>query len=444
MRSKTPLEAVVSAGVEADEIRAVPAAMTLLPGETMPIHAIGYKNGKSIGDVSGAGKVAWQSDNKRTVRIEGEAITALRPGEANVAARFGSLTSQPAKVKVVAAIADSLRTDPKTIRLRVGEEAQVGADVAVFRGDADVSQLCKMTSLRPGCVRCLPETRSLLGVSPGVSEVAFTLGDKLCNMTVEVAPAGGAIEGDVRVDPASVVLAPGQTEPLRVWVGSVDCSASAALASSDAKVAEVRNGWICAIGPGKAEITAKVPGAAGEAKAYVVVNDEEISELIAAPMRLAVGDSQRLAVLGRAACGVHEMFPQPDLKLSAGGDHPASIVIADAHQLRGAAEGEAAVDITWKGKLHGQADVTVTADAWSELRIEPKLATVHPGEALRLRGDRREGRPPPRPRQGRRRRVDRRQRQGRPGPRRTCRRRRPPRADFGDREVGPAGRGGES
>ena len=67
-------------------------------------------------------------------------------GEANIAARFGSLTSQPAKVKVVEAIADPLRTDPKTIRLRVGEEAQLGDDVAVFRGDADVSQLCKMTS----------------------------------------------------------------------------------------------------------------------------------------------------------------------------------------------------------------------------------------------------------------------------------------------------------
>ena len=279
VRSKTPLEAVVSAEVNADEIRADPAVVTLLPGETIPIRAIGYKNGKSIGDVSGAGKVVWQSDNERTARVEGEALAALRPGEANVVARFGLLTGRPAKVKVMEAIADPLRTDPKTLRLRVGEEAKVGADVAVLRGDADVSNLCKMTSLRPECVRCLPETRSLVGVSPGVSQVAFALGDNVCNLTVEVAAAATVAAdawSDLRIEPKSAAVYPG--EALRYEATAVKGGLRRVLGEEDGVQLSVSNGAIAqvldglAVGaarPGKTSVIAKLDGQTAEASLEV-------------------------------------------------------------------------------------------------------------------------------------------------------------------------------
>ena len=65
-------------------------------------------------------------------------------------------------------------------------------------------------------------------------------------------------------------------------------------------------------------------------------------------MRLEVGDTNRLPILGRAACGIHEMFPQADLKLSAGGQNPASIALPGGHWVKGVAVGEATVDIDWR------------------------------------------------------------------------------------------------
>ncbi len=280
VQSKTPLEAVVSAGVDADEIRVAPTAATLLPGETLPIRAIGYKNGKSIGDISRAGKVAWQSDNEQTARVDGTAIAALRPGEANIAARFGSLTSQPAKVKVVEAIAAPLRTDPKTIRLRVGEAAQIGEDVSIFRGDADVSEQCKMTSLRPDCVRCLPETQSLVGVSTGTSQVAFALGDKSCNLIVEVAPAEAAAAADawseLRIEPKSASIYPG--EALRYETTAVKGGQRRVLGKEDGVQLSVSNGTVAevldgaavgAVRPGKTSVIAMLGPQTAEANLEV-------------------------------------------------------------------------------------------------------------------------------------------------------------------------------
>ena len=48
-------------------------------------------------------------------------------------------------------MADRLKIDPKALPLRVGEGARIGAEVAVFRGDMDVSSMCYVTSLMPGC-----------------------------------------------------------------------------------------------------------------------------------------------------------------------------------------------------------------------------------------------------------------------------------------------------
>ena len=249
VRSKTPLEAVVSAGVNADEIRVAPAVVTMLPGETMPIRAIGYKNGKSIGNLAGAGKVVWQSDNERAARVDGTAIAAMGLGEASINARFGSLTSQPVKVKVVAAIADQLRTDPKTIHLHVGEEAQLGEDLSVLRGDADVSQRCTMTSSRPECVRCLPETKSLAGVSPGVSQVTFALGDKSCKMTVEVAPGSATATADawseLRIEPKLAAVHPG--EALRYRMTAMKGGLRRVLGKEDGVGLTVSNGTVAQV-----------------------------------------------------------------------------------------------------------------------------------------------------------------------------------------------------
>ena len=86
------------------------------------------------------------------------------------------MTSPPAKVSVVDSIADPLRVDPKGLQLVVGQDARIGTDLVVSRGDMDVSDMCSVTSLRPECVRYVPETRSLVGVAAGAGPGGLDLG----------------------------------------------------------------------------------------------------------------------------------------------------------------------------------------------------------------------------------------------------------------------------
>ena len=327
--TKKSLEVTVTKGIDADEICVVPAPIVLLRGETVRLGIIGKKLGKSIGDITGIGNVTWQSDNSQTARVEGHALTGVKPGEANITASLGSMTSRPAKVSVVESIAEPLHADPRSIRLVVGQGVRVGSDLTVSRGDMDVSDMCTVTSALPECVRYIPETRTLMGVSPGQSEVAMALGDKVAHVAVEVLPPTvgkpEVVEGDIRIEPANTILAPGQSDAVRVYAGLTDRTGAAKLASSDPKVVMIQGDMVCALAPGKAEITATFPGSATTGKAYVTVNDEPITELLADPVRLEVGDTSRLPILGKAACGIHELFPQADLKLSAGGQNPAPL-----------------------------------------------------------------------------------------------------------------------
>ncbi len=376
----------VTQGLEADEICVVPAPITILRGETVGLGVIGKKMGKSIGNITGISHVTWQSDNPQIARIEGPAVTGVKTGQANLTASVGSMTSRPATVSVVDAISDRLRADPNGLRLIVGQSVRIGSDMAISRGDMDVSDMCDVRSLRPECVRYVPETKSLVGLAPGPGQVDFTLGDKVVRVPVEVLPAGvvTADDGEVRIEPASTILAPGQAEALRVYVGNVDRTGSAVLASSDAKVVMIQGDLACAVGPGKAEITATFPGSPASGRAYVTVNNEEITGLNAPEfMYLSVGDSNRLVVIGAASCGLHELYPQKDLKLSVGGQAPGSISLPGGNWVKGEAVGQATVEIDWRGKLKAQTAVVVTNDPWTDLQISPAETTINPGEAVR-------------------------------------------------------------
>ena len=203
------------------------------------------------------------------------------------------------------------------------------------------------------------------------------LGDKFANVAVTVLPPpiGGdrPVEGEVRIEPANTILAPGQGDSVRVFVGLTDRTAAAKLTSSDPKVAMIQGDMVCALAPGNAEITATFPGSNATGKGLVTVKDEQITEVYAAdsPMRLEVGDTTRLPVIGKAACGIHELFPQADLKLSAGGQNPAAIALPGGTWIKGVAVGEATVEMSWRDKIKGQVTVSVVNDPWGNLQIKP-------------------------------------------------------------------------
>jgi hypothetical protein len=97
---------------------------------------------------------------------------------------------------------------------------------------------------------------------------------------------------------------------------------------------------------------------------------------------MSVGDEARITIRGRASTGTHELFEQPDLKLSVGGPNPQAIRLAGTSMLDALAQGEAAVNVQWQGRLDRSIPVRVSDDPWSDLQLAPEVGTVNPGGAL--------------------------------------------------------------
>jgi len=397
VKSAQPLIVEVVDQVDVDQIRIAPSPVNLQPGESYALEIEGFKANRSIGLITSLGNVTWQSDNPAIAGMSGSTVTGLSAGQARVTARFGQIASPPAEVNV-GMIAEGLVADKPTIRIFVGQGIRIGTDLRITRGEGrdalDVSRLCGVSPVFPEVVEYIGETHSLVGRSPGPSVVGFTLGDKLTNVMVEVvSPAGGVIDGVVQVEPSSSNLAKGQALPLRVFVvdprtgARIDRTDSSVLVSSDPAAVAVRGNLACALQPGGAEITATVQGAQQTGKAHVAVNSEPITDLVVEPpyARMSPGDVQRLRILGRAASGTYELFPQPDLTVTAAGQNPAAIRISGTNEIDAVAPGNAVAAVDFQQRLQRDVSVEVGDDVLADLRIEPAEVTAHPGQALRYR-----------------------------------------------------------
>jgi len=386
--AKRGLGVEVTPAADVDEIRLTPSPASLLPGESITLEAVGYKGGKSVGAITGLAGIGWKSSDEQVVLVAGPVATAVKSGQAAVTAQLGPLTSQPAQLSVVAAIADALRVEPGLIRLRVGESLRIGSDVSVFRGPLDVSPRCTVAPAAPSVVRYDADTHSLVGVAPGTTAVHFGRGDKMASAVVEVIAAAFA-EGRVVIEPGAETLSPGQAVMLRVFLvgtgGSrIDRTGSAKLASSAPDKVQVSGDWACALAPGSAEITATLPESKAPGRAAIAVDNSPITELIVEPshIEVAVGDRARLRVLGRSASGIHELFPQDELNMTCRGTNPNVMGIVGSQHVEGYNPGTATVEVEWAGKFKREVSVTVFAPAWSGLAIDPAAATIHPGQAI--------------------------------------------------------------
>ena len=96
MTSTVPLKVDVTADVEIDKIAIEPGNVPLRPGETYDLKAIGYKDGKSVGDITGLGNLTWKSSKPDVARISGSSVIAASLGQSEVTVERKGLTSQPA------------------------------------------------------------------------------------------------------------------------------------------------------------------------------------------------------------------------------------------------------------------------------------------------------------------------------------------------------------
>ena len=386
--TKEPLRAVVTAEANPDALRLRPSPATLMPGETISMEAEGFKQKRSIGLLTGLSPFTWQTANPEIATLSGPALTGRSLGKTTATAQFKGVKSEEAPISIVPSIADALVIDPKVIRLRVGQSVGIGTDVLAIRGDVDFSRQCRVTPALPSVVRYDSATHSLVGVSPGMSAVAFGYGDKLANVMVEVF-LGERLAGEIVVEPGTGELAVGQALPLRVYVVTddgrrIDRTTSAVWRSSAPGTIAMLGNRVCAIAPGEAKVAAALPDVEGTGSAHVRVNNNPIEALAIDPSQIDMipGDSMRVRVLGGAASGTHELFPQESLTLTPGGANPQAIRTTGGDIVEATTPGEATLNATWQNRLQAQAQVRVSQDTWSDLVLDPARATVHPGQGL--------------------------------------------------------------
>jgi hypothetical protein len=391
LASQVPLKVDVTADVEVDKIAIEPGSIPMRPGENFDLHVIGYKDGKSVGDITGLGNLNWKSSKPDVARVAGAAVIASSLGESDITVeRKGlsgpALTSDPAKVTVANTTAD-LRVEPQIIQMYEGETQQLGDAIRVLREDLDVSQQATAVPESPGVVQFDPATHSLHAIQVGEVPLGIAMGDKVTQVKVVVRPHAFEVGSKLVVEPGSVILAPGQAERLtaNIETPSGDKLATmAALKSADPTVVSIdeATGRIRALKPGKTEVKAFVVGMP-TATVPVEVTSEEITELGADPtaLNMAVGDHQHLRIFGKApSSGTKEMFPQQDLVVAA--QNPSTVDVIGGEDVQAKAIGTDTINAAWRGKLKVAVPVRVAADTISGLQIEPRTLTVHPGQAV--------------------------------------------------------------
>ncbi len=156
---------------------------------------------------------------------------------------------------------------------------------------------------------------------------------------------------------------------------------SAVFKSSNSDVIEVRGLWLCAKKSGTAVITAQIPDvpSANKDAAEATVDANPITELVVEPglVKMSVGDKSNLFIQGRSASGLRRLFDQPTLKVAT--DGPA-VAMNGINLVEARSAGKANINIDWNGQLKKRVPVQVDDNPYTDLTIDPAMATVAVGD----------------------------------------------------------------
>ena len=215
----------VTETLELDAIQVGPPSVTLGVGENTRLEAVGYLKGQAVGMVTEHPAIQWKSRSPDVVRVEGPLVSALAEGPGGVTAQFKNIISDPAEIRVVgnSGLTEQLTVQPASVTLYPGESVEVGRDVKVFRGDADLSRLATVSPANPDVISYDEATRRLTAGLPGRTRVTVVVGQKTAELDVtvltEAPPVAG---GHVVIEPASGVVAVGERLPLQVYLITKD------------------------------------------------------------------------------------------------------------------------------------------------------------------------------------------------------------------------------
>lgn len=398
LRTGTGLKVNVTPDLDIDEIHVIPANLNLVVGECANLKAIGFKAGKSIGDITSRGEVRWKSTDEACIAIDGPQTIARQAGTTKLSASVGTLASKPVKAIVVdsdgedaQATIGHLTVDPSSLRIRAGEVVRLGYEIHVKRQLTDFSESCEVVVAGNRSAEFDEAGRTVRAITPGHSRVTFIVRDQSAALEIEVEPyAVSPVNSSIIVEPSIGKLAVGEKTLLRAFIVTPDGirkPVNAALRSSRPEIATISGSIIQGVAPGEVSVTAIVPGIDQVGRSVFTVDEVDFDRLAFHPasLRVAIGQRKPFEVFGVARTGRMRLGEDPNLQLlgiGASDDSGTDLSGSASCEVFGLGVGKGAVLAKWKGKLQQRMPVAVELDRILELVIQPEEMTLGEGESL--------------------------------------------------------------
>jgi hypothetical protein len=203
---------VVSADYEKLELALPPGRLIREDGE-VPFRAIAVDTKGSWHEVTGSSRLQVTVEPPQVASAKGDAVRGKQPGKAELAARFGKLTTR-LPIEVHPRVEKGFQVSPNSLELMTGEVAPV----QVVSSEPATVQLASSAPAVAAVPDGAPEGRFLIrGVSAGSAEVTVTQGSQKAVVAVTVRPR--RLDG-LALLPAVAQVPVGEAVPLRV-VGQV-------------------------------------------------------------------------------------------------------------------------------------------------------------------------------------------------------------------------------
>lgn len=398
-RTPIALNVVVTADLDVDEIRIVPAKADLTPGESISLKAIGYKSGQPVGEITNRGDLLWKPENDELIRLDGPQVNAKAAGSTSVVASIGAITSKPSSVAVhnpegtgrSPAALGKLTVAPTQLRIRAGEIVRMGHEIRVQRNELDVTGACEVVVSSARSMSFDDSSGTLHALSPGRSQVTFVLRDQFATLNVEVEPSAAPVaKSRVVIEPASGILAVGEKCPLRVFTVTPDglrMALPCLLSSHDVKTAIVDGTEVQGVASGEVIVEAQVPGIDQVGRAIFQVEPIEFDRLTFHPASLSVAIGQRklFEILGVTRRGRLRLGDDPNLKFTGvgpGQESGTDLSGPECYEVIGLSPGSGSIVAKWKGGLEQRMPVAIRSDRILELMILPEQSSLAEGTML--------------------------------------------------------------
>jgi hypothetical protein len=245
----------VSVGV-LDTLTTTASSMVLKKGESQKIDVTAkYKDGTTK-EVSS--DVVWTSSNGKAATVESGKITAIGSGETTITA---TLDSKSVSVTVSVDTADALTASSMYLVFDLGEIKQITVTATdPLDVEKDVTTEAEWKSSNAQIVQVAKGT--VTPVTRGKATLTATYGGKSVTISVEI-----GVVSELRVDQRFISMKAGSSMTVQLTAvlsdGSTrDVTSAASWKTSSYKVADVANGTITAMGPGKTTVTGTFGGKA--------------------------------------------------------------------------------------------------------------------------------------------------------------------------------------